>query len=148
MYSFSYLEPVCCSLSSSTAWLVLSAVFHASFPLSFHIVLPLIKSLHARDFLDHLNSKESTCNAGDLGLIPGKEDPLEKRMATYSSILTLKIPWTGSLVDYSPKLTQHLSLFFFFFFACLLLCVCISEQLTNISSQGYFFMVSFKLIWR
>jgi len=58
--------------------LVLSAVFPASFPVSFHIVLSLIKSLHARDFLDGLNSKESTCSAGDLGMIPGQEDPLEK----------------------------------------------------------------------
>ena len=28
--------------------------------------------------------KESTCNAGDLGSIPGWEDPLEKGMATHS----------------------------------------------------------------
>ena len=33
------------------------------------------------------DGKESTCNAGDLGLIPGQEDPLEKGMATHSSIL-------------------------------------------------------------
>ena len=26
--------------------------------------------------------------------MPGLEDPLEKRMATYSSILAWKIPWT------------------------------------------------------
>ena len=32
--------------------------------------------------------------AGDLGLIPGWEDPLEKDMATHSSILTWEIPWT------------------------------------------------------
>ena len=31
--------------------------------------------------------KESTCNAGDSGLIPGSEDPLEKGMATHSSTL-------------------------------------------------------------
>ena len=31
--------------------------------------------------------KESTCNAGDLGLIPGWEDPLEKGMATQSICL-------------------------------------------------------------
>ena len=42
-------------------------------------------------------------NAGDPDLIPGQEDPLEKRMATHSSILTGKIPWTErSLVGYSP----------------------------------------------
>ena len=38
--------------------------------------------------------KESTCNAGDLGLIPGWEDPLEKGTATHSSILAWRIPWT------------------------------------------------------
>ena len=38
--------------------------------------------------------KESACNAGDLGLILGQEDPLEKEMATHSSILAWKIPQT------------------------------------------------------
>ena len=33
-------------------------------------------------------------NAGDTSLIPGLEDPLEKEMATHSSILAWKIPWT------------------------------------------------------
>ena len=28
------------------------------------------------------------------GLIPGREDPLEKGMATHSSILAWRIPWT------------------------------------------------------
>ena len=37
--------------------------------------------------------KESACDAGDLGLITGGEDPLEKRMATHSSTLAWKIPW-------------------------------------------------------
>ena len=30
----------------------------------------------------------------DLGLIPGPEDPLEKEMVAYSSILAWRIPWT------------------------------------------------------
>ena len=38
--------------------------------------------------------KEPACNAGDLGLIPGLEDPLEKGMATHSSILSWRIQWT------------------------------------------------------
>ena len=38
--------------------------------------------------------KESTCNAGDAGLILGWEDPLEEGMATHSSILAWRIPWT------------------------------------------------------
>ena len=40
------------------------------------------------------DGKESTCNVGDLVLIPGLEDPLEKGMATQSSILAWKMPWT------------------------------------------------------
>ena len=32
--------------------------------------------------------------AGDPGLIPGLEDPLESEMAIHSSILAWKIPWT------------------------------------------------------
>ena len=35
---------------------------------------------------------ESACNVGDLGSIPGWENPLEKGMATHSSILAWKIP--------------------------------------------------------
>jgi len=38
--------------------------------------------LWARDFL-----VSDACHAGDLGLIPGQKDPLEKGMATHSSIL-------------------------------------------------------------
>ena len=37
---------------------------------------------------------ESTCNVGDLGSILGWEDPLEKGVATDSSILAWRIPWT------------------------------------------------------
>ena len=48
------------------------------------------------------DSKLSACNMGDPGSIPGWEDPLEKEMATHSSILTWKIPWTEELVGYSP----------------------------------------------
>ena len=37
--------------------------------------------------------KESAFNAGDPGSIPGQEDPLEKEMATHSSILVWRILW-------------------------------------------------------
>ena len=41
------------------------------------------------------DSKASAYNAGDPVSIPGsREDPLEKEMATHSSILAWKIPWT------------------------------------------------------
>ena len=32
----------------------------------------------------------------------GQEDPLEKGIATHSSTLAWRIPWTESLADYSP----------------------------------------------
>ena len=32
----------------------------------------------------------------------GREDPLEKEMATHSSILAWRIPWTEDLVGYTP----------------------------------------------
>ena len=41
------------------------------------------------------DSKESACNAGDLGLIPEWEDPLEEGIATHSSILAWRITVVG-----------------------------------------------------
>ena len=41
--------------------------------------------------------KNQSANAGDFrdaGLIPGLEDPLEVKMATHSSIIAWRIPWT------------------------------------------------------
>ena len=38
--------------------------------------------------------KESTCNVGDLDLIPGLGRSPEKEKATHSSILAWRIPWT------------------------------------------------------
>ena len=43
------------------------------------------------------SGKEPTHNGGDSGdvdSVPGSEDPLEKGMATHSSILDWRIPWT------------------------------------------------------
>ena len=45
-------------------------------------------------FPDSSVGKESACNAGDPGLVPGLERPLEKGKATHSSILAWRIPWT------------------------------------------------------
>ena len=38
----------------------------------------------------------------------GREDPLEKEMATHSSILAWRIPWTGHGVDPAKRLTLSL----------------------------------------
>ena len=50
-----------------------------------------------------LRDKESACNAGDAGSIPGSEKSLEKEMATHSSILDWKNPWTDTQLDEGPE---------------------------------------------
>ena len=41
-----------------------------------------------------LVGKESACNAGDLGLIPGSGRSLGEGNSNHSSILAWRIPWT------------------------------------------------------
>ena len=56
------------------------------------------------------DGKESTCNAGDLGSILVWEDLLEKGMATCSSILAWRIPWTeetGGLQSMGSQRVRH-----------------------------------------
>ena len=55
-------------------------------------------------------SKESACNIGDQVSIPGLQDPLEKEMATHSSILAWRIPWTeepGRLQSMGLQRVRH-----------------------------------------
>ena len=58
----------------------------------------LYKSNFAKyDFTSGSSGKESTCNAGGRGIRVqslGWEDTLEEEMATHSSFLVWKIPWT------------------------------------------------------
>ena len=56
--------------------------------LAFHMIYSAYKGFPGGSV-----SKESACNAGDSGSIPGREDPLEKSMKTHSSILAERIPW-------------------------------------------------------
>ena len=54
--------------------------------------------------------KNPSANAGDAGLYLGWEDPLEEGMATYSSILVWKIPWTeesGGLQSMGSQRVGH-----------------------------------------
>ena len=44
------------------------------------------------------DGKETVCSVGDLVRSLSQEDSLEKEMATHSSILAWKIPWTEELV--------------------------------------------------
>ena len=57
--------------------------------------------------------KNPLANVGDvrdMGLIPGQEDPLEKGVATHSSILAWEIPWTeesGKLQSTGSQTVRH-----------------------------------------
>ena len=50
--------------------------------------------LRFRDFTGGSLIKNLPANAGDVGSILGQDDPLEEEMATHSSILAWRIPWT------------------------------------------------------
>ena len=57
--------------------------------------------------------KNPPANAGDIrdaGLIPGSEDPLEEGMATHTSTLAWRIPWTekpGGLRSIGSQRVRH-----------------------------------------
>ena len=56
------------------------------------------------------DGKVSAYNAGDLGSTRGSEDPLEKGMATHSSVLDQRIPWTeepGGLQSMGLQRDRH-----------------------------------------
>ena len=52
------------------------------------------ETTNSRLFPGDSDGKASVYNVGDLGSILGREDPLEKEMATHSSILAWRILWT------------------------------------------------------
>ena len=57
-----------------------------------------------------LDSKEAACKAGDQFQSLDWEDPLEKGMATHSSILAWRIPWTeepGKLLSMGSQRVGH-----------------------------------------
>ena len=95
------------------------------------LLLLLFLSNNIRDFPGDSVVRNSPATAGDardLGWIPGLEDPLEKEMATYSSILAWKIPWTeepGGLQSMGLQRIGYDSATNTFFLSC----ICIIESL-------------------
>ena len=53
------------------------------------------------------SGKESACNAGDVALIPGSGRSPGEGMATHSSILAWKIPWTEESGGLQPTGSQR-----------------------------------------
>ena len=63
-------------------------------------------------FPDVSDGKESACNVGDSGPVPGSENTLEKGMATHSSVLAWRISWTEETGELQLTVLQsqtHLS---------------------------------------
>ena len=59
------------------------------------------------------NMPDNAGDIGDAGLIPGWKDSLEGEMATYSSILAWRIPWTeepGGLQSMGSQSRTRLSI--------------------------------------
>ena len=59
---------------------------------------------------DGSDIKDSTCNAGGRVRSQGQEDPLEKGMATHSSILAWEMLWTeepGRLQSVGSERVRH-----------------------------------------
>ena len=77
--------------------------------------------IHRQGFPGGLGGEESACKAGDLSFISGREDPLEKGMATHPSIVAWRIPWTeepsrlqsmGSKVTNTFTFKRHTSMYY------------------------------------
>ena len=67
-------------------------------------------SNESKDFPGGSDSEESACNEGDLGSIPGWENPLEEGIAIHSSILAWRIPmdrraWQG--IIHGVAMSRH-----------------------------------------
>ena len=53
------------------------------------------------------DGKESACNSGNTVQSLGQEDPLEKGIATHSSILAWRVPWTEEAGGLQSKRLQR-----------------------------------------
>ena len=104
---------MCCSTVFWSAYvlmrilLILNFVLYITCPFSLTALRILSLSLV---FPGGSVCQESTCNAGDLGLIPGSGSSLEKDMATHSRILAWRISWTeepGGLQSMGSQRAGH-----------------------------------------
>ena len=92
-------DPMDCSPTCSSVHGIFQARILEWVAISYSSRLPFptpgwnpLSLLSPTSFLGGSDSKESTCNVGDLGLIPGWEDDLKEDMAIHSSILVWRIP--------------------------------------------------------
>ena len=94
---------------SGPEWAVLLAWPFPSFPLYFLFPFDIVFSL-SRSFPDGSVAKNLPANAGaagDVCFILGSRDPLEKEMATHSSMLAWKIWWTEEPGGVQSQRVRH-----------------------------------------
>ena len=103
-----YEQVVKTEIKSASRWWLFSGGFFFFFEKKKRVIFSLFRRNYTyRDFPGGSDSKVSAYNVGDLGLIPGSEDPLEKEMATHSSTLAWKIPWTEEPGGLQPMGSQR-----------------------------------------
>ena len=80
------------------------------------------------------SKEESFCNVGDLGSTAGLGRSLEKKMATHSSILVWRIPWTEEPWSRKESDTteQHTHTHVYMFLSYLCVCVCLLLKFSNL----------------
>ena len=72
--------------------------------------------------------KESACNAGDLGLIPGSENSPGEENGYHSSILAWRIPWTeeaGGLQSMGCKESDMTEQLNYHYHICVYVYICV-----------------------
>ena len=69
-----------------------------------HRHVSILFQIHFPFKLGSSDGKESTCSVGDLASVTGS--PLEKGMATNSSILAWRIPWTQEPSGLQPMVSK------------------------------------------
>ena len=74
----------------------------------------------------------------------GGEDPLEKGMATHSSILAWKIPWTRNLVGYSPQSCKELDMTERLSSTCMILTVSYPRVTNKLICSPHYKFISLK----
>jgi len=87
-----------------------SALYPTHSICSIKISSPFFQSIFRYIINSDSDSKKSACNVGNLASISGSRDPVEKGMATHSSVLTWRIPWTegpGGLQSMGSQIIGH-----------------------------------------
>ena len=82
------------------------------------------------------DGEDSACNVGDLGSIPGQEDPLEKGMATHSNILVWRIPRTEDPGGLQSMESQESDMIGHSTDHDALICRIVTKQKTNINKSN------------